>query len=61
MDEEKKVESTGTEHKNPDPITGEPGSHPIGTSVGTAGGGLTGAAVGAAIAGPTWSRAITPS
>jgi hypothetical protein len=52
MDEEKKVDSTQSEHKNPDPITGEPGSHPIGTSVGTAGGGLTGAAVGAAIAGP---------
>ena len=37
---------------NPDPITGEPGSHPIGTGVGTTGGGLTGAAIGAAIAGP---------
>lgn len=34
---------------NPDPITGAPGSHPIGTGVGTAGGGLAGAAVGAAI------------
>ena len=37
---------------NPDPLTGEPGSHPVGTGVGTAGGGLTGATVGAAIAGP---------
>jgi hypothetical protein len=37
---------------NPDPLTGETGSHPIGTSVGTAGGGLTGAAIGAAIGGP---------
>ncbi|MBA2744043.1 MAG: hypothetical protein H0U43_07015 [Chthoniobacterales bacterium] len=37
---------------NPDPLTGEPGSHPVGTGVGTTGGGLTGAAVGAAIAGP---------
>ncbi len=37
---------------NPDPLTGEPGSHPVGTGAGTAGGGLTGAAVGAAIAGP---------
>ncbi len=37
---------------NPDPITGEPGSHPVGTGVGTAGGGLTGAAIGAAIGGP---------
>ena len=37
---------------NADPITGEHGSHPIGTGVGTAGGGLTGAAIGAAIGGP---------
>jgi uncharacterized protein YcfJ len=34
---------------NPDPITGAPGSHPIGTGVGAAGGGAAGAAVGAAI------------
>jgi len=38
--------------KNPDPLTGESGSHPIGTGVGAAGGGLTGAAVGAAMGGP---------
>jgi hypothetical protein len=36
---------------NPDPITGEPGSHPVGTGVGAAGGGATGAAIGA-VAGP---------
>ena len=34
---------------NPDPITGAPGSHPIGTGVGAAGGGAAGAAAGAAI------------
>jgi len=39
-------------HTNPDPITGEPGSHPVGTGVGTASGGLTGAAIGAAVGGP---------
>ncbi|MDQ6861810.1 MAG: hypothetical protein M3032_11725 [Verrucomicrobiota bacterium] len=39
-------------HTNPDPITGEPGSHPIGTGVGTASGGLAGAAIGAAVGGP---------
>ena len=32
---------------NPDPITGEPGSHPVGTGVGAAGGGAAGAAIGA--------------
>jgi hypothetical protein len=32
---------------NPDPITGAPGSHPVGTGVGAAGGGAAGAAIGA--------------
>jgi hypothetical protein len=36
---------------NRDPLTGEPGAHPVGTGVGTAGGALAGAAVGA-VAGP---------
>jgi len=36
---------------NRDPITGAPGSHPVGTGVGAAGGAATGAAIGAA-AGP---------
>jgi uncharacterized protein (TIGR02271 family) len=36
---------------NPDPITGAPGSHPIGTGVGAAGGGAAGAAIGS-MAGP---------
>ena len=34
---------------NPDPITGAPGAHPVGTGVGAAGGGAAGAAAGAAI------------
>lgn len=34
--------------RNPDPITGAPGSHPVGTGIGAAAGGATG--VGAAIA-----------
>lgn len=38
--------------KNADPITGEPGAHPVGTGVGAAGGAITGAALGAAIGGP---------
>lgn len=36
---------------NPDPITGEPGAHPIGTGVGAASAGAAGAAIGA-VAGP---------
>lgn len=33
-------------NENRDPITGEPGSHPVGTGVGTVGGAATGAAIG---------------
>src|SRR5688572_2725700 len=36
---------------NPDPITGAPGSHPVGTGLGSAGAGAAGAALGA-MAGP---------
>ena len=52
MNDEEKEQSHTHGHTNPDPITGEPGSHPIGTGVGTAGGGLAGAAIGAAVGGP---------
>lgn len=37
---------------NRDPITGAPGSHPIGTGLGAAGGGTAGAAIGAVVGGP---------
>jgi hypothetical protein len=43
-----------TRDRNEDPITGEPGAHPVGVGVGTAGGAAAGAAVGA-IAGPIGS------
>jgi hypothetical protein len=33
---------------NADPITGEPGAHPVGVGLGATGGGITGAAIGAA-------------
>lgn len=35
-----------TPDRNEDPITGEPGSHPVGVGVGTAGGATAGAAIG---------------
>src|SRR3954464_10381872 len=38
--------------QNPDPITGAPGAHPVGTGLGAAGGGAAGAAIGAAVSGP---------
>lgn len=37
---------------NPDPITGEPGAHPLGTGLGAASAGTTGVAIGAAVGGP---------
>jgi hypothetical protein len=40
---------------NRDPLSGAPGSHPLGTGAGAASGGLTGAAVGMAIGGPVGS------
>jgi phage tail tape-measure protein len=44
----KKQDSTRGQDANPDPITGAPGSHPVGTGVGAAGGAAAGAAIGAA-------------
>lgn len=41
-----------TPDANRDPLTGEPGSHPVGTGIGAAGGAAAGAAVGAAVGGP---------
>lgn len=37
---------------NRDPITGAPGSHPVGTGIGAAAGGAAGAAAGTVVAGP---------
>lgn len=37
---------------NRDPLTGEPGSHPVGTGVGAGAGAAAGAVAGAAVAGP---------
>jgi hypothetical protein len=45
-------EKEGRRDSNPDPITGEPGSHPIGVGVGGAGGAAAGAAVGGVVGGP---------
>ncbi len=46
-DLEKQLEKQEARDMNRDPITGEPGSHPLGTGVGAAGGAMAGAAVGA--------------
>lgn len=41
-----------TPDSNPDLITGEPGSHPVGVAAGGTGGAATGAAIGGAVGGP---------
>lgn len=45
------IPNTPGHDSNPDPITGEPGAHPIGTGMGAASAGAAGAAIGA-VAGP---------
>ena len=37
---------------NRDPLSGQPGAHPVGTGAGAAGAGATGAAIGGAVGGP---------
>jgi uncharacterized protein YjbJ (UPF0337 family) len=41
-----------TPDSNPDPITGEPGAHPVGVAGGGTGGAMAGAAIGGAVGGP---------
>src|SRR5713101_5842491 len=43
--------STNNPKKNPDPITGKPGAHPVGTGAGAAGGGLARSAICGAVGG----------
>jgi uncharacterized protein (TIGR02271 family) len=47
-------ENQNTEHHdaNRDPISGEPGAHPVGTGIGAAGAGAVGAAIGGVVGGP---------
>ena len=47
----KNIDKRDVADTNPDPITGAPGSHPVGTGIGAAGGGAAGAAIGS-VAGP---------
>jgi hypothetical protein len=47
----KKTNQTSTD-TNPDPISGEPGSHPVGTGVGAALAGAAAGAAGGALGGP---------
>ena len=51
QDGKENVRSESRDDLNPDPITGEPGAHPVGTGAGAIGGAVTGAALGS-LAGP---------
>ncbi|MEO6325417.1 MAG: hypothetical protein ABIT01_10955 [Thermoanaerobaculia bacterium] len=54
-DSKTEVEDTAkieTPDANRDPISGEPGSHPVGTGIGSAGGAAAGAGIGAVLGGP---------
>ncbi|MGZ7078976.1 MAG: hypothetical protein ACXVJT_06145 [Thermoanaerobaculia bacterium] len=50
--EKKRMSNERTKDSNPDPITGQPGAHPVGVAGGGTGGALAGAAIGGAIGGP---------
>jgi len=50
--DEKRKGLDPTPDSNPDPITGEEGSHPVGVAAGGAGGAAAGAAVGGVVGGP---------
>lgn len=52
LDAEAGIDVHDDDRANRDPITGKPGSHPVGTGLGAASAGTAGAVVGAAVAGP---------
>jgi hypothetical protein len=51
MDSDKDLDRKHSGDANRDPITGAPGSHPVGTGLGAAGAGAAGAAIGSVIPG----------
>lgn len=55
MKDRTKHSKADKEARNRDPITGAPGSHPVGTAAGAIPGGLAGAAAGMAVGGPVGS------
>ncbi len=58
------IEKEARTEANHDPITGEPGSHPVGTGVGAAGGAMIGAAVGGVaggLAGKGVAESVNPT
>src|SRR5947208_1092212 len=58
MAEKRRVDETAD--ANPDPITGEPGAHPVGVGIGAAAGGAAAGALGGAAAGATRAASRGP-
>jgi hypothetical protein len=58
MNTETKIKTEITGESNADPISGEPGSHPIGTVVGAAVVGSAGLAIASTVAGPVGAAAM---
>jgi hypothetical protein len=56
---DKNLRTDGGRDANRDPVTGTPGSHPVGTGVGAAAGGAAAGLAGAAIAGAATGAALT--
>jgi uncharacterized protein YcfJ len=60
MNEDEKNRNKALKHdksRNPDPITGEPGSHPVGTGLGAVAGGAAAGAAAGTVAGPVGTLA----
>lgn len=49
---DRKIDLDDSNPANRDPLTNEPGSHPVGTGLGSAGGAAAGAVAGAVVGGP---------
>lgn len=52
IDMTEKTMALDSDLANRDPLSGAPGSHPVGTGIGSAGGAAAGAAIGGAVGGP---------
>jgi hypothetical protein len=52
MKDTQKIYDKNDKSRNPDPITGAPGSHPVGTGLGAAAGGAAAGAAAGTVAGP---------
>lgn len=57
MNDSRNIPEKKDKSRNPDPITGAPGSHPVGTGLGAAAGGAAAGAAAGTVAGPAGTLA----